>query len=490
MILVHLLMKFTRNFPQKQCIAISVLVLMLWAPQNAFSQDLDGFLESVDNIVEPYADAGWFTGTVAIYHSDRVVYQRSDGYADVDARQPNTAETKIRIGSINKHYTAALILRLVQRGVFGLDDPLEKFDLGFPAEIAEKVTVRQLLGHRSGFEDLFTEEYINNYQTLKTIDDKLPLLMNSPLRFEPGTDQAYSNYGYIVLGAVIERTMGESFGEVLEDEILEPIGALHTDYALTDEVEDKALSYTYTWTGRKEDVTDRLENLTPDGGMYASASDLVRFFSALFYSDAIINDQMKILLMTGYRDTDRSWSDIVNDPKSIRVSYGGGPGVSAAVELLLRDRLFIVVLANTDGLVAERISQRITTAFRGEDPKAAQLPLSVFAYRYLLEAGDEAFLSGIGSKLQGAGYKDFSDRPLNKLGFELLDLGEEDQAISVFKANCELFPKEANTFDSLAYAYAGAGKTGLAIAYYEQALRVDPSFESARDGLKKLTQGN
>ena len=83
-----------------------------------------------------------------------------------------------------------------------------------------------------------------------------------------------------------------------------------------------------------------------------------------------------------------------------------------------------------------------------------------------------------------------SDRPLNKLGFELLNLGEEGQAITVFKANCALFPDRANTFDSLAYAYAELGKTELAIRYYEQALRVDPTFKSALDGLKKLTQGD
>ena len=220
----------------------------------------------------------------------------------------------------------------MQRGEFDLDDPLAKFDLGFPAEIARKITVRHLLSHRSGFEDLFTEEYLDTYRSLKTIDDKLPLLLNRPLRFEPGTDRHYSNYGYIVLGAIIEKTTGESFGQVLAAEILDPIGALNTDYALTNDVTGKALSYTYTWTGRKEDVTHRLENLTPDGGMYASASDLVKFYSALYYSDTIINDRMKVIMMSGYRDTDRAWPEIANDPTSVRRAYGGGPGVSAAVE--------------------------------------------------------------------------------------------------------------------------------------------------------------
>ena len=483
-------MQFMKSLWQELRFLSLVAVMTLWMPQSVLGQDHDEFLELVDSIVEPYVKANWFTGTVALFLSDRVVYQRSHGYADVAGDQRIAADTKIRIGSINKHYTAALTLRLIQRGVFDLDDPLTKFDLGFPTGIAQKITVRHLLGHRSGFEDLFTEEYFSTYRSLKTIDDKLPLLMNKPLRFEPGTDQYYSNYGYIVLGAIIERTSGKPFKQVLEDEILGPIGALHTEYALTHDVKDKALSYTYTSPGRKEDVTHRLENLTPDGGMYASAGDLVKFYSALYYSDTLINDRMKAIMMSGYRDNDRSWSEIANSPKSIRLAYGGGPGVSAAVELHLRDRLFIVVLANTDALVAEKISQRITAAFRGDDPQAMQLPISVFAYRYLNEEGDAAFLSGIESTLRTEGYQGFSDRPLNKLGFELLGLGEKDQAITVFKANCAMFPDRANTFDSLAYAYAEMGKTDLAVKHYEQALQVDPSFDSARDGLKKLTQGN
>ena len=482
--------KSMKSLAQALRVFALVPVVMLLAPQGALGRDHAEFLERVDRIVEPYIEANWFTGTIALYQSDRIIYQRSHGYADIASGQPITADTKIRIGSITKHYTAALTLRLVQRGVFELDDPLAKFDLGFPNEIAQKITVRHLLSHRSGFEDLFTEEYINHYQSLKTIDDKLPLLLNRPLRFEPGTDHHYSNYGYIVLGAIVEKTTGQSFKQALEAEILRPIGARHTDYALTDEVKDKALSYTYTWAGRKQDVTHRLENLTPDGGMYASASDLVKFYSALYYSDTLINDRMKAIMMSGYADTARPWSEIASDPKSIRLAYGGGPGVSAAVELHLRDRLFVVVLANTDALVAEKISQRITAAFRGDDPPPMQLPMSVFAYGYLKEVGDAAFLSEIESTLRSEGYEGFSDRPFNRLGLELLRLGEKDRAITVLSANCALFPDRANTFDSLAYAYAEMGKTELAVKYYEQALRVDPTFESAKDGLRELTQEN
>jgi tetratricopeptide (TPR) repeat protein len=136
--------------------------------------------------------------------------------------------------------------------------------------------------------------------------------------------------------------------------------------------------------------------------------------------------------------------------------------------------------ADTDTLVAEKVSQRITVAFRGDDPPPMQLPISVFAYGYLKEVGDAAFLSGLESTLRTVGYQGFPDRPLNRLGLEFLRLGEENRAISVLTANCAMFPDRASTFDSLAYAYEEMGKTDLAVEYYEQALRVDPTFESAR----------
>ena len=125
---------------QELCCLSLVIVVVLLIPQSAFGRDHDEFLASVDRIIEPYIEANWFTGTVSLYQSDRIIYQRSHGYADIASDQPITTDTKIRIGSITKHYTAALTLRLIQRGVFELDDPLAKFNLGFPDEIARKIT--------------------------------------------------------------------------------------------------------------------------------------------------------------------------------------------------------------------------------------------------------------------------------------------------------------------------------------------------------------
>jgi CubicO group peptidase (beta-lactamase class C family) len=470
------------------CIVLSSMFGHAMANQGALAEPSarEAFLRSTEGIIDAYREADWFTGTVAIFDGDALIFDQSYGLADISQNIANESNTRIRIGSINKHFTAALVLRLVQRGELGIDDTLARFDLGFPDAIANQVSLRHLLSHRSGFEDIFTEEYRKTYKSLESISDKLPLLLDAPLRFEPGSDRHYSNYGYIVLGAVVERVTGKAFGVALEDEILEPAGLNDTFYALTADVPGKARSYRFTYAGNKQDRTGDLENVTPDGGMYSTPADLIEFFSKLFYSDAIINDEMKALMANGYSDRDISWGEVLESPTAVWSSYGGGPGVSAALELLLKDRLFIVVLANTDALVAEQISQRVVALYRGEEPEPAQLPVSVFAYQYLAEHGAETFSSQFEEALGSAGYADFSDAWLNRLGFELYGRGETERALLVLKKNAELFPQEENTFDSIAYVYEKIGDEAAAIANYRKALAINPEFTSSLEGLARL----
>jgi len=345
----------------------ATLLLLCGVVSNGVASTLpQELVKLADEIVARYQDNGWFSGNVLIKKGEAIVYERSVGYADIPSKIKNTSDTKIRIGSINKHYTAVLVLQKVQQGELSLDDTLAKFELGFPKAIAEKITIRQLLQHRSGFADLFTQEYIDTYQSLVDINDKLPILMNSPLISEPGTEYHYSNYGYIVLGAVLEKLANKSFKALLHEKIFHAIGAKHTDYALTASVTNKARSYHHSDAGEKVDKTHILENVTPDGGMYATATDIALFYNRLFYSNALLDDEHKALLGNGYQDISRAWSEMLRSDKAVWSAYGGAPGVSAAAEVTIKEQFVIVVLANTDGQVAERISQELVAAVKDQ----------------------------------------------------------------------------------------------------------------------------
>lgn len=439
-----------------------------------------------DEIIKRYTEPNWFSGSVVIFKSNEVIYDKSFGFADVENRIANTSKTKIRIGSINKHFTAALIMQKVQSGQLALDDTLDKFDLGFPADIAKQITVRHLLRHTSGFADIFNDEYMQNYKRLKTINDKLPLLIDKPLISVPGEKYNYSNYGYIVLGAILEKIENKPFKLILKNNILSVIGANNTDYALTDQVEDKALSYRFTPTGKKINKTDMLENVTPDGGMYSTPYDLALFYSKLFYSDELVDDDTKAIMGNGYKNANRAWPQILESDKARWSAYGGGLGVSAAVEVLIKNKLLVMVLANTDGLVAEHISQRIVDAYQKKEYQKVELPMGLFAANILQSKGSDYLLQNAQQIFADAGYNNIKSRPLNKLGFALINEGDYGDALTVFITNTKLFPKDPNVFDSLAYAYEKAGDNPGAIANYKIALSLDPNFKSALEGLARL----
>lgn len=444
-------------------------------------------VSKADEIIKQYTDSGWFSGSVLIFKGSKVIYDKSFGLADIENQIKNTSATRTRIGSITKHFTATLILQKVQAGKIALDDKLEKFELGFPNEVAGKVTVRHLLNHTSGFADIFNNEYFKTYRALKNIDDKLPLLMNKPLISEPGKKYRYSNYGYIVLGAILEKIENKSFQTIINESILDVIKTENTVYDLTENVKHKAKSYHFSPRGEKIDRTARLENLTPDGGMYSTPYDLALFYSKLFYTNELINDQLKAVMKSHYKKSDKSWSDYLESEKTKVLSYGGGPGVSAAVELLIKDKFMVIALANTDGVVAEQITQRVTDVYQGKEYKKVILPLGLFATKLLAKNGNSYFIDNAQREFSEAGYDNVHPRTLNKLGFAFINNNQLDKAISAFIVNTKMFPQVANAFDSLALAYEQSGDKTKALLNYQKALSLDENFESAKNAIKRLS---
>ncbi|MCO6476402.1 MAG: serine hydrolase [Phaeodactylibacter sp.] len=437
-------------------------------------------------IARSYHDMGWFSGVVLLAEQGKPFYQEAFGYADIENEIPNTLATKFRIGSINKDYTAVLALQMVEAGMLSLDDKLEQFRLGFPAEVAGKITIRQLLSHTSGFGDIFIPEYLNNIRAYKSIDDILPLLQNEPLIYEPGTDQQYSNYGYIVLGAILEKLSGQSYEYLLQENIFRILGARNTHCRIAEEIEGEARSYRFTVSGEKMDHTGQLEYPTPDGGMYSTAAELLDFFQALFYTDKLINDESKALIFNEYDPNGPAWEEIMQLDGAMQGFAGGGPGVSAAVLFLLKENLMFIVLANTDENIAEEIGRRIGMAAFGRPVPEAQLPVENYLYSAFKTEGGERFKNNLSALLQEGGYESLSPMTLNRLGYRLLNQENARDAIEVFRANTELYPDEANPWDSLAEAYLRAGDKAMALKYYRKALEIDPGLPSARRMVEEL----
>lgn len=228
------------------------------------------------------------SGAVLIAKGATPILQKAFGLASREYNVPNRIDTKFNLGSINKLFTQIAIGQLAEQGKLSFDDKLGKHLPDYPnREAAEKVTIRQMLDMASGIGDFFGPEFQDTPKDrLRTIKDFLPLFAGKPLRFEPGTKQQYSNGGYIVLGAIVEKVSGQDYYEYVREHIFKVAGMQNSDWYEVD-IPTPNLAIGYTREGM-EGKNARRSNLymqpakgSPAGGGYSTAEDLLKFALAL-----------------------------------------------------------------------------------------------------------------------------------------------------------------------------------------------------------------
>lgn len=205
------------------------------------------------------------------------------GLADREASLPVTGATRFRMASLGKMFTAVAILQLADAGRLSLDDPLSRHLPDYPNQaVARAVTLRHLLTHTAGTGDVFDDAFPKISASLKTHRDHWGAFASKPLEFKPGTRERYSNYGYILLGAVIEAVSGEDYYDYVQRHIFTVAGMTSTgSEPETVAIPDRALAYTQT-EGRWTRETSRLPwRGTAAGGGYTTTRDLARFATAL-----------------------------------------------------------------------------------------------------------------------------------------------------------------------------------------------------------------
>jgi len=418
-----------------------------------------------DNIAMQYQQMGWFSGGLLITKDNEVVFASSYGFQNTEERIKNSTQSRFNLGSIMKDFTKVLILQQVEAGKLKLSDKLVAFELGFKQPDADKITIEHLLNHSAGFADIFVAEYRQNQLAFDTLDKKIKILIESPLLFTPGTDRKYSNYGYVVLGVILEKVTGKSFEALLKNNIFNRVEMTSTTFRPVNSHEYQSIRYTYQHNGklRKVGVT---EHPSPDGGIVSTVVDVQRFYRALFYSNKLLKNSDAINRQLFAMD-DSHWG-----------AYGGGQGVSAAVEVDLDTGYEIVVLANTDHLVAERISGRIYSYIKnGEYQPIRQLEKN-FAFEYYQSKGKQQFYKHFKQVYNDSGYSRFIGRIINEAGMELLNTKSWTEAFDMFEYLVSLFPNAPQAYDSLAFAYLSKGDREAAKSTFSKSLTIDASFKS------------
>ncbi len=484
-------MRVHRLFP-------TLLLLVAAIAPVALAQDK---ADAIDSLVSKYHDFGLFNGAVLVAADGNVIFKKGVGLANMEWDVPNSPDTKFRVGSVTKQFTAALILQLAEQGQIDLDDPITVYLPDYPAKSGDSVTIHHLLTHTSG---------IPSYTGLSTMkeferkafepDSFITTFWNLDLEFEPGAEWRYSNSGYFILGAIIEKVTGESFADALRTRILSPLGLHETGYDQHGEIlKNRATGYVKSGTGYER--ARYLDSSIPyaAGMMYSTVEDLFKWDQSLYGGGPFKKDETKALWFGPHVDvpgdeksgygygwfaTEEKIGDIVIDV----TGHGGGIyGFTTTFWRMPDDGHTIIVMDNTGGSQTGAVVRSIAAILYDQPVPDPKRPIAAVMQETIEKEGVEQAVQNYRElKAASPDSYDFSESQLNLLGYRYLGEGDVQTAIRIFELNVEAYPDAFNTYDSLGDAYMEAGNNERSIANYRRALELNPGFDNARQMLKRL----
>jgi CubicO group peptidase (beta-lactamase class C family) len=331
-------------------------------------------VKELEAFVQKIADADVFSGSVLLAHDGQPLFKKAYGLASKEFNVPNRIDTKFNLGSMNKMFTAVSIAQLVERGKLSFDDPLSKFLPEFPSkEAADKIKIKHLLTHTSGLGSYFNRTFMDSSRALyRTVDDMMKLAKDEKPAFEPGTRWSYSNTGFLVLGAVIEKVTGQSYYDYVRENIYKPAGMINSDcYELDLVTPNLALGYEKEHTENgvrfRNNLFQHVIRGGPAGGGYSTVEDLLKFAVAL-RSNKLVSAEYTKLLITPKPELNSpryGYGFGIDTEQGTAGHSGGFPGISSDLTIFLNSGYTAVVMSNYGSgsrPVVERIRELVRSA--------------------------------------------------------------------------------------------------------------------------------
>ena len=321
----------------------------------------------MDQIVESYASANHFMGSVLLARGSDVLFSKGYGFAELEWKIPNSPQARYRIGSITKQFTAACILLLEERGKLNTGDPVKKYMPDAPAAW-DRITIFHLLTHTSGIPN-FTEfpEYHSIERFPATPEKLVSLFRNKSLEFQPGEKWSYSNSGYVLLGYILEKVTGQSYAQFLQENILTPLGMLDTGYdSNTAIIPRRAYGYTSGPSGPANAGYIDMSVPFAAGGLYSTPPNLLIWEQGLFGGKILSEASLKKMITPDKNDYACGLE--VREPNGRKViEHGGGiEGFNAMLAYYPADKLTVAVLGNLNGSAPGEIALKLAAVAHGE----------------------------------------------------------------------------------------------------------------------------
>lgn len=403
---------------------------------------------AIEKLMDRFYENEQYYGTILVAVKGKVLFERATGYADRDSMVPNALDTKFRIASTTKQFTAMLILKLVEEGSLNLDDKLTDIITEYPENKGKGITVDQLLTHRSG---IVGEPKVPDLERIEKLyhsqAQMLELISSFDLASKPGTRYEYSNFGYYLLGLIIERVSGKSYGELLQEKICRPLRMTSTMPQVTGvEIPRMAKGYHYDYiNGYQAAPHLDMSFVFGYGHLVSTLRDLYLWDRGL-YCEELLSSEMKEQFFSRYGWLyQRVAVGMEGQTARVNLICASVNGFKANVLRLSDDEVLIIQLTNhkehnrhivqASGNID--ITSRILAVLYDQPYDMPRKSAAYDVFRILIDEGKAAAATRYHHLYQNEGDRfRFKDEEFEILARELYNTGRLDEAL----AYCEIAP--------------------------------------------------
>lgn len=333
----------------------------LWAQQN----DIQA---KVDDYIDPYVQMNQFSGSILIAKNGHILVSKGYGHSNYQFSIENTPQTKFRIGSLTKGFTAVAIMQLVENKKLSLDDNLGKFIPDYPR--GDEITLKHLLTCTSGipnhteFEDFDRERRVFHFSILQTIET----FKNLPLEFNPGEKFKYSNSNYILLGLIIEQVSNMDYAEYIKQNIFEPLNMDNSGFEKPEDViNNMAQGYCFRNNEIENAKFRDMSNAHASGAIYSTIEDLYIWDRAL-YTERLITKESLEIIFTPYKDDYAFGWGVIDVFNHKMITHSGEiDGFTSNISRFTDDDICIIILSNFEQVPVSRINQDFIAIVYGEE---------------------------------------------------------------------------------------------------------------------------
>lgn len=323
-------------------------------------------------------------GVSSAYAIDgEIKWQSAVGFADKENNLPFETSTKVRIASITKLFTAVAIMQLEETDKIQLDDPISTYLTDFPQKSKRAITVRHLLAHISGIKPYKNSKEATTQKQFNSLEEAVNVFKNRKLKFEPGDGFLYSTYGYVVLGAIIEKVTGQSYDSYIQENIFEKAGMSETAIEIFGkQYTDKSQIYHFEKDKVVIPKQNNLSNRVPAGSHFSTVGDLVKFGNALLNYQLIKEESLNQMLNVSFYPEEGNPYGLgfkLFGPKDAEGVYFGHEGAQYGANSMI---IFIPKLQSTI----------VTLSNTSETPKSNIQYFSVKILSHILESNKERLI--------------------------------------------------------------------------------------------------